>query len=149
MLLEMPVFGKLFFTISSGMSPQASFTNVVTIDRLGLFRLPPFVSSLSSVHIQVSFCRWKACLEPHTEAAALLWDHLNDSLWLQFVIRPENTCTSHIRHTHSFWIRNWYTMCDLYTSNYGMTMTMTMTKFILKIKTSFEAYKRYIYVQLI
>ena len=26
---------------------------------------------------------------------------------------------------------------------------MTMTKFILKIKTSFEAYKRYIYVQLI
>ena len=28
-------------------------------------------------------------------------------------------------------------------------MTMTMTKFILKIKTSFEAYKRYIYVQLI
>ena len=29
-----------------------------------------------------------------------------------------------------------------------MTMTMTMTKFILKIKTSFEAYKRYIYVQI-
>ena len=29
----------------------------------------------------------------------------------------------------------------------GMTMTMTMTKFILKIKTSFEVYKRYIYVQ--
>ena len=28
------------------------------------------------------------------------------------------------------------------------TMTMTMTKFILKIKTSFEAYKRYIYVQI-
>ena len=28
-------------------------------------------------------------------------------------------------------------------------MTMIMTKFILKIKTSFEAYKRYIYVQLI
>ena len=30
-----------------------------------------------------------------------------------------------------------------------MCVTMTMTKFILKIKTSFEAYKRYIYVQLI
>ena len=30
-----------------------------------------------------------------------------------------------------------------------MTMAMTITKFILKIKTSFEAYKRYIYVQLI
>ena len=30
-----------------------------------------------------------------------------------------------------------------------MTMMTMMTKFILKIKTSFEAYKRYIYVQLI
>ena len=37
-------------------------------------------------------------------------------------------------------------------SNIGKIMnllSMTMTKFILKIKTSFEAYKRYIYVQLI
>ena len=31
--------------------------------------------------------------------------------------------------------------------NGNIVMTMTMTKFILKIKTSFEVYKRYIYVQ--
>ena len=29
-----------------------------------------------------------------------------------------------------------------------LTMTITMTKFNLKIKTSFEVYKRYIYVQI-
>ena len=35
-------------------------------------------------------------------------------------------------------------LCDL-----SVRTVVTMTKFILKIKTSFEAYKRYIYVQLI
>ena len=34
-------------------------------------------------------------------------------------------------------------------SSSTILILLTMTKFILKIKTSFEAYKRYIYVQLI
>ena len=38
MLLDMPVFMKLFFTISAGMSSQASYTHVVTMDKPGFFR---------------------------------------------------------------------------------------------------------------
>ena len=46
-LLKMPVFRKLFLTISCGRSYQALLTQEVTSARTGFFKFPPLVSGLS------------------------------------------------------------------------------------------------------
>ena len=62
---------------SPGMSSQASFTHVVTMDTLGLFRLPTFCQLLVictyTSHPFLSHSVFeKACLAPHPEVAALM-----------------------------------------------------------------------------